>query len=791
MKPDKSFRAGNVGSRHPAPPTSSTSSPVAAEPNSSRISQTGGMVLGLAYICGLLATKLVGGQYWVLGLGLLLAIAAMVWQRPRRINRQARLQRQRNPKKPDPGTLSNSKSPPRPSVLLQLPSGIWLAAGIIGLLAGFYLQIRTPQPAVGDISQLLQARNASNALITVRGEVTSNPRLTRSGRVQFWLRAIQVNEITGNNQPIEVSQEVIGKVYVTVSPLQATGLQPNLLIAVTGNLYQPRPAVNPGGFDFPAYLARQGAFAGFKGRYLTFQSDAPSTWGWWQLRQRILRTQVEQLGVPAGAVLSGMILGGRAVDLPYDIRDQFVQVGLAHTLAASGFHVSLLLGVVLALVKRGTPWLKFWIGTFTLVGYVGLTGGAPSVLRASLMGAAALVALVTERKVRPLSVLLLAAVILLLINPLWVWDLGFQLSFLATLGLLVTVPPMVQRLDWLPPVIATGLAVPLAATIWTLPLQLYAFHVFSPYSIIVNLLTVPLITVLTLGGVLSGALILVWPFLGGMIAALLDYPLQGLLAIVQFFNQLPGNSIATGEVALLQLLALYGINLWLWWWGTQQQGSTPRTARPSHRPFFQSALRRLLNPLWIGILMAIAIVALPAWYTKTTQFQATILATAREPILVIQEKGNVILVNSGSQDTAQYVVLPYLKAQGVNQIKWSVATDSRLGLNIGWPTILQQLPVSTFYDNPASKQTYYVSSQAILEALKARQVSYQALPIRESVTLGSTVVELLNAEVPVVQFTIANQRWILLGEVAPEDQILLAQKTRLPLPRCSGGLAIL
>ncbi|NJO72151.1 MAG: DUF4131 domain-containing protein [Oscillatoriales cyanobacterium RM1_1_9] len=196
------------------------------------------------------------------GLGLLLAIAAMVWQRPRRINRQARLQRQRNPKKPDPGTLSNSKSPPRPSVLLQLPSGIWLAAGIIGLLAGFYLQIRTPQPAVGDISQLLQARNASNALITVRGEVTSNPRLTRSGRVQFWLRAIQVNEITGNNQPIEVSQEVIGKVYVTVSPLQATGLQPNLLIAVTGNLYQPRPAVNPGGFDFPAYLARQGRLLG-------------------------------------------------------------------------------------------------------------------------------------------------------------------------------------------------------------------------------------------------------------------------------------------------------------------------------------------------------------------------------------------------------------------------------------------------------------------------------------------------------------------------------------------------
>ncbi|MGL5080438.1 MAG: ComEC/Rec2 family competence protein, partial [Microcoleaceae cyanobacterium] len=588
-------------------------------------------------------------------------------------------------------------------------------------------------------------------------------------------RAIQVNEIAGNNQPIEVSQEVSGKVYVTVSPLQATGLYPNLLIAVTGNLYQPRPAANPGGFDFTAYLARQATFAGLKARYLTFQAEPAPQWGWWQLRQRIVQAQVERLGVPRGALLSAMVLGGRAVDLPYDVRDQFVQVGLAHILAASGFHVSLLLGVVLALGKRCTPWIKFWLGLLTLVGYVGMTGCSPSVLRAALMGGAALVALVADRKVKSLGALLMAAVVLLVINPLWIWDLGFQLSFLATLGLLVTVAPMVKRLDWMPPVIASGLAVPLAATIWTLPLQLYAFHIFSPYSIVVNVLAVPFITILTLGGVLSGGLILVWPHLGGMVAALLDYPLQGLMEIVDFFNGLPGNSIATGEIALLQLLALYGINGWIWWHGARRQALNLSSTSSS-----SSATRKGLNPSLVGLVMAIAIVGLPAWYTKTTQFQATVLATSGEPILVIQDRGNVTLVNSGSQDTARYTVLPFLQAQGVNQIEWSVATHSRLGLSIGWPTILEQLPVITFYDNPSSKQTYYVSSQVIRDALEARQVAYRPLAVRESVFLDSTQVQLLNAEAPVVQFIIGNQQWTLLGDVVPEDQILLAQKTRLP-----------
>ncbi|MCZ0902100.1 ComEC/Rec2 family competence protein, partial [Microcoleus sp. HI-ES] len=96
---------------------------------------------------------------------------------------------------------------------------------------------------------------------------------------------------------------------------------------------------------------------------------------------------------------------------------------------------------------------------------------------AALMGFGTLFALVLNRQVKPLGLLLIAATILLLVNPLWIWDLGFQLSFLATLGLIVTTPPLMAKLDWMPPAIASIVVVPIAASVWVLPLLLYVFSV--------------------------------------------------------------------------------------------------------------------------------------------------------------------------------------------------------------------------------------------------------------------------------------------------------------------------
>lgn len=643
---------------------------------------------------------------------------------------------------------------------------LWLIAGIIAALAPLYFQARVPQPLSNDISQFIRANNntVSEQVVTVQGKVKSVPHLTRSSKSQFWLEANQLNEVESSENAGLVSKTVTGKLYVTVPILQATGLYPGETVAVTGVLYKPKPALNPGAFDFSVYLAKEGAFAGFSGRQVSnLDEQQANRWGRWGLQQRIIRSQLYWLDSPKGQLVTSMVLGNQAVDIPFDVRDQFVQAGLAHILAASGTQVSLILGWVLILTKRFSGKTQLLIGTGALLVFVFLTGVQPSVLRAAIMGFGALVALLTQRKVKPLGSLLVAATILLLFNPLWIWDLGFQLSFLATLGLLVTAPALTKRLDWLPPAIASLISIPLAASLWTLPLQLYVFGMVAPYSTAANIISAPLISLISIGGFISALAAVIYSTAGSAIAWLLNYPSQFLIVIVQLFNKLPGSAVAVGTISLVQLFLLYGLigmlsisKLWQRRW-------------------------------WLVGLIAVGLVALPVWHTKTAQFRATVLAAAQEQVLVIQERGQVTLVNSGEAETAIFTVLPFLQKQGVNQIDWAVAVDSQPRLRSGWLQMLASLQILTFYDSASSSsittdnQTKEIttSPSAISTAIQAQQGTYQQIPVGQALLVGSTSVELINAQAPILKLKIRGQDWLLLGGIKPDTQAQLVKTGNL------------
>ncbi len=709
------------------------------------------IVICLAYILGLLMTAVPYGGYGVLGLGV--AIAAIF-------------------SLPLPVRFRNLRNNVKPA--------IWLTAGVIGLVASFYLQWRTPTPAPDDISQFLSLVNPENQeqLATVSGKVQDTPSLTRSERVRFWLKATHLqifvaeNEIQDGQKDLDsycsVAEEVSvakpdtkllkydcqvsGKLYVTVPLLQGTGRYPGQLLAVTGRLYEPKAAANPGAFDFKAYLAKEGCFAGLAGRYITAsESGGQESWGLWQIRRRIVKSQARWLGVPRGPLVSTMVLGRRAVDLPYNIRDDFIQVGLAHVLAASGFHVAIILSLVQVLTSRFSARLKLGNGTTVLIAYVCLTGGSASVWRAAFMGFGALLAPVMQRRVNPLGCLLLAAFVLLLINPLWIWDLGFQLSFLATLGLLVTSPALMKRLDWLPTTIASLIAVPIAATIWVLPLLLYVFSQISTYSILVNIITSFLIAGITMGGFISAVLGAVWPLAGSAIAWLLYYPVELLILIVRFFSRLPGSLISTGTLSLVQMLILYGLTIFLWlvpWWHKGRR--------------------------WVwAFLFAIALIIVPVWHRQTTVFQVTALQTNGQPVLVIQDRGKVTLINSGDQSTARYTILPFLRQQAINQIDWGVAT-SNPGSRSGWYLIMQQVKVRNF----ASPGTLNATLTSVVQD---RNVSYQVLPVGKILpAAGSTSVKLLQDRPAVVELSIGDRTWLWLEERNQSEQNQLLQHKSLP-----------
>ena len=248
--------------------------------------QTSGIIICCSYILGLLFTAIPWGGVWILLLGV---VGAVFFRRIYANLRQFALKKE-NAVTKQKTVVNNWAGTPHPR--------IWLIAGVVGLLATVYFQFRVPQPGIKDISQFADGDNSNlEQLVIVRGLVDSNPRATRSQRGQFWLAATQLDEVKNDKGPAGIPKGVTGRLYVTVPILQSTGLYPGQQIAVTGFLYKPTAASNPGGFDFQKYLRQEGTFAGLIGKQINILDDE-RPWGWWQIREKIGRSQARLLGVP-------------------------------------------------------------------------------------------------------------------------------------------------------------------------------------------------------------------------------------------------------------------------------------------------------------------------------------------------------------------------------------------------------------------------------------------------------------------------------------------------------------
>ncbi|MDE0684285.1 MAG: ComEC/Rec2 family competence protein, partial [Candidatus Poribacteria bacterium] len=228
-------------------------------------------------------------------------------------------------------------------------------------------------------------------------------------------------------------------------------------ITLTGVLRQPQGRRNPGGFDYRAYLARQDVVGIIDAKgLLRIDEQGGFLLGRWIEALRI-RTErvIDNIYTASGTVapslhaqlLKGILLGKRS-DLPTETLDIFRNSGTFHVLAVSGLHVGLV-----------AMFCYFGFGCFRLpqkilclltilavLIYASLVGFRPSVFRASLMAILFLFATLIDRDADLFNLLAFAALVLLLLNPLQIWDVGFQLSFVAVAAIVYFVPKMERPL---------------------------------------------------------------------------------------------------------------------------------------------------------------------------------------------------------------------------------------------------------------------------------------------------------------------------------------------------------
>lgn len=321
------------------------------------------------------------------------------------------------------------------------------------------------------------------------------------------------------------------------------------------------------GFDYGKYLARNGlcgvAYLGSNNiKYLSTEQPNGFVQCSYVLRDKLI-SQFKSVGLKGSrlAILSAITLGEKGL-LSNDVKDTFSAAGVSHILVVSGMHVGFIFLIItwlISIISHHRKWIVVVLGLIVLWSYAFLTGLAPSVVRATFMLSMMLLFRVMGEKYRVKHALCLSATILILINPNVLFDVGFQLSYLAVCGIVYFYPLFYKRISTLKsrPLrwIFSSIAVTLSAQIFTLPIVIYNFNQFPIYFILSNLFVTAFAPFLFLGGIALLPLSYI-PFLGIGAGWLMNYVVMIFEYIIHLIVAIPFSTIKI-YLSLLEVICLY------------------------------------------------------------------------------------------------------------------------------------------------------------------------------------------------------------------------------------------
>jgi ComEC/Rec2-related protein len=286
------------------------------------------------------------------------------------------------------------------------------------------------------------------------------------------------------------------------------------------------PSVRPGP-ESAATLDREGVAAVAVSPRVTVTASGAGSLNRWiaQVRGRLSAAAAQALPEPAATLVDEFALGVRGT-LPTDVSTPLQDAGLIHLVATSGLKVALLIALLLRVlaVVAAPPRLRVTVVLLVTAAYVAVSGAGPAAMRAAVMAAVALMAGPSGRRTQPLALLTVVGALMLAVSPRLCLDVGFQLSFLGTTGILLLADPICRHLPG-PRLVAEPIGVTVAAQLATFPVMASAFGVVSLVGPLANGLAVPALPVLLGLGWCGALLAQLNPLLGW-----LPLQLAGLIA---------------------------------------------------------------------------------------------------------------------------------------------------------------------------------------------------------------------------------------------------------------------
>ena len=539
-------------------------------------------------------------------------------------------------------------------------------------------------------------------------------------------------------------------------------------LTLTGVLHRPQTKRNPGGFDYQAYLSRQGivGIIDTKGIVRIGEQGGFPPLRWIEtLRIRTERlidniytdTEVETPSLEPSLhaqLLKGILLGKRS-DVPTETLDLFRNSGTFHVLAVSGLHV----GLVAMFCYFGFSLFRFpqkilcLLTIIAVLIYACLIGFRPSVFRASLMAILFLFATLIDRDADLFNLLSFAALVLLLLNPQQLWDVGFQLSFVAVASIVYFVPRMEKPLHrlweraegspsesedsvltkfrkvaikW----VVLSYLVTFAAQIGTGPLIAYHFFRAYPLGIIVGPFAVGLVSLIVAVGMASVCVGFIWLPFAKLLGLLNDTIISLFLTLIGMFGQVWGIvklTPPTFGLFVLYMAFCLGITHW----------------------------RAVYRQWKVASLIGLSVVTVWVWdaaiHEKGRLLEVITLDVGQGDAAIVRFPDNrTILIDGGIQrsyydkqkrkrveyDVGERIIEPYLDFHGIRKLDMVLLTHPDLDHGGGLAYILQNFKVERMLgisDMPIDSQTH----RRLYAIVKARNIPY-SFPYAGEIEFTST-----------------------------------------------------
>lgn len=446
-------------------------------------------------------------------------------------------------------------------------------------------------------------------------------------------------------------------------------LKPGQIVLIEGTICNFEEPGNPGQFDERSYYTGFGYPAKVYAASMQIvdgRSKSISTMIQ-RTKDRLYRNLEQALPQEESGIVAAMILGEKTA-LDTEVKTLYQQMGISHILAISGLHISLLGAGLFYFLRRFVFPMKIavWVTAVLLLFYGELTGFSVSATRAIGMMIILLFARFLGKPYDVFCSLALCGLGQLLIFPTQLFQCGFLLSYGTVFGISFFLIPLQKQLK--KKRIAQFLLSYLGVQVITLPIVLYYYFEWNPYSILANLLILPLMSMLLFSGIVGAIVYGVSPVAGELLFGTVHFILRWISLLGEILTNLPGADIVTGRPPVMAIVIYYGAVAGIWCWIVYR------------------------NEIRVAVFIVAAVVGLLLVRPGTNGMQITNLDVGQGDSTLIRIYGENILIDGGStteKEVARYRMVPFLKYMGIKRLDAVVITHGDKDHISGIQEILQ------------------------------------------------------------------------------------------------------